>query len=457
MNPLRQLSAERSGLLALLAVATILTTILLGRLPGGNLVNLAVTGLLAATVIFYIVVMRRSVWGSIELFMVLAWLAWSLVPSVFAVDQELALIKAIQMLIVVLLVFSLLQVQVWQGPTRLFLWAYIIAMCCSYIVTFTPLQEVIAQSYEGIKTQHNAGGTERVAGTLGIATKFGVAATLAQALILVVLAIRRTSKLERILGVVAFLILTMAVINSGTRTAMVGSFFLLIGSVWVFSLWRPAALLKVTVWAMIAVLVGGGLFMAVKDIPEVKERYFQVVEGGKLQNRMMDFVGMLSKGEDEGAVERSGESLRDRMGLAIAAWETANDAPLGVGLDNFGLIAGVYAHSNYLELLATTGFPGLVLYYLAYLMMTIKAFKLWRRAPGMAQPKALLLGVAVLALMDIQNVSYYFKSVWLYLAILIGATEIFRRQLVASIQRQQGRAEQQNRVVKPDSNGLQHA
>ena len=74
----------------------------------------------------------------------------------------------------------------------------------------------------------------------------------------------------------------------------------------------------------------------------------------------------------------------------------------------------------------------------------------------MAQPKALLLGVGVLALMDIQNVSYYFKSVWLYLAILIGATEIFRRQLVASIQRQQSRAEQ-NRVVEADSLGLRHA
>ena len=456
MNALRQRNAERSALLAILAVATILSTILLGRLPGGNLVNLGVTALLAAAVIFYIVVMRRSVWGSVELFMVLAWLAWALVPSVFAVDQELALIKAIQMLIVVLLVFSLLQVQVWQGPSRLFLWAYIIAMCLSYIVTFTPLQEVIAQSYEGLKTQHNAGGTERVAGTLGIATKFGVAAPLAQGLIIVLLAIRRTSKLERILGVVAFLILTMAVINSGTRTAMVGSVFLILGSFWVFSLWRPAAMLKIVVWGVVAALVGGGLFMAVKDIPEVKERYFQVIEGAKLQNRMMDFVGMLTKKEDEGAVERSGESLRDRMGLAIAAWETANEAPLGVGLDNFGLIAGVYAHSNYMELLATTGFPGLVLYYLAYLMMTIKAFKLWRRAPGMAQPKALLLGVGVLALMDIQNVSYYFKSVWLYLAILIGATEICRRQLVAALQRQQTHARDDDRI-RPADPRLQHA
>ncbi|MDO6461356.1 O-antigen ligase family protein [Granulosicoccaceae sp. 1_MG-2023] len=452
MNAARQLRAERSSVLALLAVATVLSTILLGRLPVGNLINLAVTGLLGAAVIFAIVVLRRSVWGSIELFMVLAWLAWSLIPSVFAVDQELALIKAIQMLIVVFLAFSIMQVQVWQGPTRLFLWAYVIAMCASYIVTFTPLQDVIAQSYEGLKTQHNAGGTERVAGTLGIATKFGVAATLAQSLVLVLLAIRRTTTAERVVGFIAFLILSMAVINSGTRTAMVGSVFLLLGSVWVFGLWRPKALLKVVAWAVVAALVGGGLLYTVKDIPEVQERYYQVVEGGKLQNRMMDFVGMLTKDDDEGAVERSGESLRDRMGLALAAWDTANDSPFGVGLDNFGLIAGVYAHSNYMELLATTGFPGLVLYYLAYLMLTIKAFKLWRRVPHMAQPKALLLGIGVLALMDIQNVSYYFKSVWLYLAILIGATEICRRQVVAALQQQQQPVGNDTRNAQPTLN-----
>ncbi len=418
---------QNASVLNTLVVLAILSAILVASLPGGNFVNTGISGLLAAGTAFYILAGRRSLWNSPELLMVLVWLTYALIPSIFAPNQEQAMFKAISMLQVMLLVYFTLQIIIWKDSSRVFMWAYIVAMCISYLVTFTVLNEYIKEVSIDVE---GAGGTLRTASTLANAVTFGVAAVLAQSLILIVITLRSTSKTEKAFAIIAFLILTGATINSGSRTAMAGSVFLLTGSIWVFSLWRPHSLMRLVLWAGVIAILSGGFIYLIKDIEQVQTRYHEIAEGG-LITRITDFVNLLSA-SGENTVERSGESLDARLGLAKMAWQTAQNYPFGVGLDNFSEFSGVYAHSNYLELLATTGFPGLIIYYLCYFFIVFKAMQIWLRFPHMATPKAIILGVAVLGLMDIQNVSYYVKTVWLFLAILIATLEILHRKTIVA-------------------------
>ena len=422
---MKSLDSQNTTILNMLVVMAILSAILIASLPGGNFINIGISGLLAAGTVFYIVVTQRSLWTSKELIMVLVWLAYALIPSIFAPNQEQAMFKAISMLQVMLLVYFTLQVIVWSGNSRLFAWAYVAAMCISYLITFTVLNEFIKEISIGVE---GAGEELRTASTLANAVTFGVAAVMAQALVILLITFRSTTKLEKTLAVIAFLILTGATINSGSRTAMAGSVFLLLGCFWVFSLWKPHNLIRLLLWSTIFASVGGGFIFLIKDLPQVQDRYYLIVEGGIL-TRVTDFINLIS-GAGDNTVERSGESLDARLWLAKMAWQTAQDFPFGVGLDNFSEFSGVYAHSNYLELLSTTGFPGLVIYYLCYVFIVVKALQIWLRFPHMATPKAIILGVAVLALMDIQNVSYYVKTVWLFLAIMIASLEILRRKII---------------------------
>jgi len=148
------------------------------------------------------------------------------------------------------------------------------------------------------------------------------------------------------------------------------------------------------------------------------------------------------------AVERDGNSLGARAELALIAWNTAVDHPFGVGLNNFALVGGVYAHSNYLEILADTGFLGLLIYYGIYLLVIVKAGKLWLRYKYSSMPKALVLSILALAVMDIANVSYYEKSTWIFLVIVIATTETLRRQIASSLsQNKKHRRRRRRKVV----------
>jgi len=429
-----------------LVVGAILSAILLASLPGWNIINTAVSGSMAGGVVLYLVINRKKLYNSVELMMILAWLAYALIPSIFAPDQEQAMFKAISMLQVMVLVYLIVQVMVWNGSTRPFLWAYIIAMCLSYLVTFTGLNAYI-QEISSAADVAGGGETLRTTGTLANAVTFGVAAVMAQGLIVVLLTHAGTSTIEKLLAIIAFIILTGATINSGSRTALVGSGLLLLGSAWVFSLWRPERFIRFLFASVIFAGVGAAFVFAVKDIEQVSDRYYEVIESGAVTSRMTDFFAMITSSDD--VVERSGQSLEERLGLAKMAWEIANQYPLGVGLDNFSEFSGVYAHSNYLELLATTGFPGLLIYYLCYLFMLSKSFKIWAHMPNPQTAKAVILAIFVLALMDIQNVSYYVKTVWIYLAILIATLEVYRRALIHQARQAQQAVAARQRAVTP--------
>ena len=141
-------------------------------------------------------------------------------------------------------------------------------------------------------------------------------------------------------------------------------------------------------------------------------------------DRMLILLAYVGLAEN---VETKEQSLEERKDLMNSAWEVWLNHPMGIGLDNYRVVSGVYAHSNYFELLASVGIIGLIIYYLSYFLF----FKwLWRRSVIFDMPalqKMLMVGIAVMALMDISNVSYYSKSLWLLLSILLGQLLLLER------------------------------
>ncbi len=418
-----------------LAILLILATMLLSYIPGGNLITIGVGAALFLVTFLFLISGRRELWISPEIVAVMVWLAYSLIPSVFALNQEAAMFKAMSMSQLLVLAMVMLQVCIWQRSTRALAWTYVIAVCVSYIITFTELNELVISSQADVS---GIDSLQRTASTLGNANTMGVTAVLGQALVVFILSLRTTRTWERLIAITCFFVLAGAVINSGSRTALVGMLILIAGMPWVFSLWKPQRLLPFVKWILIISAVVAAAVFVLKDVEEVRERFELVIFESKVEVRLEDFVNLVLQKEDDG-VERSGQSIEDRMNLVSIAWDVANQYPFGVGLNNFAEISGVYAHSNYMELLATTGFIGVLLYYICYVIVTLKSFRLWVNIRGSDFPKAILLGILVLATMDIANVSYYSKPIWLFLIIMIGTVELYRRQMISVAQQSQQR------------------
>ena len=90
-------------------------------------------------------------------------------------------------------------------------------------------------------------------------------------------------------------------------------------------------------------------------------------------------------------------TANERLELWSAAWDMAMDRPVfGVGPGNYPAVAGVYlpgkepiaAHSNYLQVLAETGFPGLVLYLGFFLGVLLMLERLRRKGNHQIQRRA---------------------------------------------------------------------
>jgi len=136
------------------------------------------------------------------------------------------------------------------------------------------------------------------------------------------------------------------------------------------------------------------------------------------------------------------ESDLTRWGMYIAAFRITLQNPLtGVGFDNFSVVSsfGTYAHSNYMELMATTGLLGFIIYYLIFFYLWLR---FWRLGKLQLDPKAVALINTVKAFMlvrlagDLSRVSYFQKVNWIFLAIIIGWSYSLERQIVSQVNAQ---------------------
>ena len=403
--------------------AVICSAILLATLPGGNLINLAVSVAFVGVILFNAIAGKRALWFSPELLILVAWLCYSMIGTLMAADTGAAMFKSLTMVQVLVLAFCVQQVVIWnRGHSANFI-VYGLAVAISYLITFTQFS---AQDIAG--AEEVAGDVARVASTLNDENTFGAVALMGFSLALIAIAFNTKKAAVLPLGILLVLLLT-AVVNSGSRTAFLGAFLVVIGAIWAFRLWRGAALRTFLISSVLAAIACAALFFMAKSIPEVEERIAAVFStDSAILERVEGFIDVLVSGDTKA---ESGSSIEGRVSMIKDGLEVVSDYPIaGAGLDNFRTVtgAGTYAHSNLIEVAASTGLIGFSIFHLMYVVLTLRLFKLFcsKGATGTVARLG-LVGLMAYFLMDITRVSYYEKTSWIYFAMLGALAEALWR------------------------------
>ena len=101
-------------------------------------------------------------------------------------------------------------------------------------------------------------------------------------------------------------------------------------------------------------------------------------------------------------------SSSEREHLITAALNVFSGNPLfGIGLNNFRLLHGIYAHNNYLELLSGVGIIGMMLFYSIYVYLIFMIAKMH----SSSLQRYFMVMTFVLLAMDFATVSYFNKLI----------------------------------------------
>jgi len=94
----------------------------------------------------------------------------------------------------------------------------------------------------------------------------------------------------------------------------------------------------------------------------------------------------------------------------------------GVGLDNLMVnnVMGIYAHDNYAEILADTGFIGFILYYGIYICIILKLLKLRKTIKSPMLKMIMIYILFDMLIWQIFGVTYAQKETWILLGVVVG-------------------------------------
>lgn len=399
---------------------------LLAELPGGNLVNYGVTGLFIFSVVVFGLFARQQVWFGAEWILLIVWLTYAAIPALLAQDLESSMFKVLTILQLAIWALAIKQAILWRRSVSAPLLMYGAAVTGAYVFSFVGV---------GVGVQDGApDAAGRVASTLANANAFGASAVMGLGLcfLAATLGLRDYRRLFQVLLALALIV---AVASSGSRTAMLGTIFLLLGTSWAFRFWNMRQAVRFLPSLLVFSAVAAVFYLALKDIPEFAERIdgvFSLEDPNSAVSRLWDFVGVIGAGSVN--AEQGGESMSQRLDLVLLGFDLLLQSNLvGIGPGNFGSLVGTYSHSNVIEVLVATGVIGFLLYYSIYLALAVRCLGILRKDRNQETARMALVALATLAIMDIQHVSYDTKQGWLFLAVLIGTVELTRRQLVAKV------------------------
>ncbi|MCH8799794.1 MAG: O-antigen ligase family protein [Chloroflexi bacterium] len=426
-----------STLSAILLCAMIVSTILLSGTEGGSTFNFGVTAVFVGVATTTAVVEKRPFLFFPESLFLILWLCYSLLPSMGAQDLDLAYIRMRQMVQIIVIVLLSVNVMIWYGRTAIFAFVFFASAVSAYLTSlagfgFGVIDEVVLQELNSV---------DRVVGTHGNANKFGLILLQAQ-LAALFFGVQAKNLYARLAAALAFVVLAIAVINTGSRTALVGMIIVIFGLVWVFRVWKIRHMVRALLMMGVIGLVGTVTYLSLEESDAVGDRLDSFLENEQVKDRYENLLRLFGSFGDTDAIDNTVEgSASERSRLMEDAWDVAIGAPLGLGLDNFRVHSGLYAHSNYFELLATTGFPGLALYIALYIFMLRRLLAFGKdRSGSNAVVRVFAISVVTLMITDIVNVSYYSKPHWLFVALAIASIELCRRTI--STQREPNRQSQ---------------
>lgn len=388
--------------------------------------NFYVTAVFIAVSAATAILERRSfIFPPAVLFLML-WLCYAILPSIGAQDLGLAFDRMWLMLQIVILVSLSINVMIWHGQTTTFALVYCASAVLAYIAALAGIGFGVID--ESLLREMNSG--NRIAGTHQNANQFAMICLMAQLAALYYVVQTKNSYAK--LGVVLIIVvLGVAILNTGSRTAFIGMLFLALGLAWAFRIWRVQYFVGALAVISVLGVLGIGTYHALDDDNVVKSRVESYLDDEGLMGRYENLLRLFVSYGDVEAIDVSTEnSVSTRAELIRDAWSSATETPLGLGLDNFRVVTDRYAHSNFFELLATTGFIGLALYIAIYFSMLGRAFT-YMRNPGDTEILVRIFAISVATLMttDIADVSYYDKTTWLFMTLAISTIELYRRNI----------------------------
>lgn len=198
-------------------------------------------------------------------------------------------------------------------------------------------------------------------------------------------------------------------ISTGSRGSFIG--FLFFVALWIIFCYGKKLLRNMKSLAMIILVIAGIYYIAVKVVPQT-------------------YLGVkLMRSAEVGGLDET------RTGLYKEAMEMFLSNPVaGVGLGNFTVHSSfqLYSHSDYAEILSTTGFVGFTLYFPIYIILWRRIIRIRKKSNDakikyqMGLYKALLLTILAIG---IGAPNFLMIHVWFLLALMIGHTYALDRDL----------------------------
>lgn len=253
----------------------------------------------------------------------------------------------------------------------------------------------------GFTLSQVASNTSRLSGTMVNQNTFGINQAIASSIAFFFVS-SSSEKKQKLIYFILGAILTLGVIISGSRTAIIG--FLVSNTGCIFASNKKSKVLK-SIAFIIAIILPLYYF---------KDFLNNIYVFRRMEN-LINFFNGNALLDGEGSINM--RSYYIKLGITIFK----ENPILGIGISNFGSYLlnevgySTYAHNNYIEILATTGIIGSFIYYV------LMQGTLILRCKNITDNYKYLFEFILFSrlLMDFSNVSYYRKETYLIYALSV--------------------------------------
>ena len=388
------------------------------NLPGFSMVVKSIGAYLAITYIFRLVHSNVRVPG--EAWFFLAWVLWASTGVLVAAIPSvvLALLETVFLIWVMIVIVAGLTEsrKVLSFNMAMFLVAAVIVGGHSYLTGEFARAVAASQARTAVLADKT-----RIAGLALNANAFGILMLMTTVAIAYFWTIPHRSlnpAVKKTILLLTMLACAIAVVLSGSRKSLMG--LVLFYLFWIWFCYRRLLIERISILLAVfaAFAVGGAVVIALARNTRIGVHMVQ------------SWAGYTESGIAGGLGE-------GRAGMYEDAFKMALEHPLmGVGLGHFRLRSRSHlaAHSEYAEVLSTTGIIGMIIYFGWYVVLWRRTGKIRKYSTDLNDRNIAGLARAVLLTILIMNFSMWIftqKVPWVILASFIGYTHVIWKRTVA--------------------------
>lgn len=270
--------------------------------------------------------------------------------------------------------------------------------------------------------------TARFAGTLGNSNLFAFVSLVGLANLTYLWRVH-CRRLVKVLILLAGVLLSYQIILSGSRKGIIGVFLILLVQYAFFILKnREKGAFKRAVGGLIifsCLLTVFTYFLVTSDYSYRTRNLVLYLKGERLERA----ESSIAKREYLIKVGLNNFMKSPIIGTGLSSFE---DTELGVGI--FTRNIGVYSHSNFIEVLVSSGAIGFILYYSIYWACIIQLLRSFKSKIDENNESLLYFAttaIAVLIFYEFFAVTYYGKEFWIFLSCILASVRILNRRTLS--------------------------